>query len=125
MQTESMEWVCNNCGGIGKVKIPANKMEESMLISCSHCEAPAAYGWCKQAGMGGEIMGIVFLNFQRTWQCLECGLTHKLSKDFYEERITFSPKRFVDVKEIRLEKEIREKKHLPKFAKNFFGVLGN
>ena len=94
-------------------------MEESMLIVCSYCETPSAYGWCQQAGMGGEITGIVFSNFQRTWQCLECGLTHKLSKDFYEEQITFSPKRFVDVKEIRLEKEIREKNHLPKFARDF------
>jgi hypothetical protein len=117
MQMESMEWTCRNCGGTGKVKYPTSKIEESMLIICSHCSKPSAYAWCKECGMGGEVTGINFSNFQMSWKCAGCDSTYNLSKDFYSNPIAFSPIKFSDVHKLEFKRDIREQKHIPAWVK--------
>jgi len=125
MQMVSMEWTCKQCGGTGKVRHPTSKIEESMLIVCSHCSTPSAYAWCEKCGMGGEVTGIDFSNFQRSWNCEECGSTYNLAKDFYNDQIFFTPIDFVHAKELELEREIREEKHIPVWVKNVVRLWEN
>jgi hypothetical protein len=118
MLLESMDWVCDYCGGEGIVKYPTDRIEKSTLIICSHCSKPSAYAWCDNCGMGGQIMKIGFEGFPSEWECMECGSKYKLPKDFYEAQITFTPKHFLNVKKLELDKNIREQKHIPMWAKN-------
>jgi DNA-directed RNA polymerase subunit RPC12/RpoP len=120
MLMESMEWTCAYCGGKGKVDYPAEKIEESTLIVCLHCSKPSAYVWCDNCGMGGQITETEFLNSPKSWRCMGCGSEYELSKDFYQTKIVFTPKRFLDLKRLTLKNDIKFQKHLPLWVKDVF-----
>jgi hypothetical protein len=120
MQMEAMDWVCDYCGGEGKVDYPTKRIEESTLIICLHCSQPSAYVWCDVCGMGGQIAEIDFLHSPKTWQCMECDSEYELSKDFYQTKIIFTPTHFVDFKGSKKKESSEFQKHIPAWAKNAF-----
>jgi hypothetical protein len=120
MQMESMDWVCDYCGGEGKVNYPTKRMEEATLIICSHCSQPSAYVWCEVCGMGGQIAVTEFSHSPKTWQCMECDSEYELSEDFYQTNIVFTPVHFVDVKGLKRQEFLEFEKNIPSWAKNAF-----
>jgi hypothetical protein len=119
---ESMDWVCNYCGGEGEVEYPTNRIEEATLIVCSHCLKPSAYLWCEYCGMGGQIAGNEFLHSPMRWRCMECGSEYDLPDEFYQAKITFTPEFFADAYKLRIDRDITLQKHIPIWAKNAFVV---
>lgn len=94
---ESMEWWCNNCGGIGEVPTNGLNLDNSICIVCSHCSHPTLYAWCEKCGAGIEREEIDLTNQPKTWVCETCGREYQFPAVFYQRPVYFKPSEFSEL----------------------------
>ena len=93
----SIDWWCNNCGGIGNVSIAGLDLDETVLVICSHCSHPIVYAWCEKCGAGVKREEIDFTAQPKTWICPECKTEYKFPLTFYRHPIYFHPTGFSEL----------------------------
>jgi len=117
----SMEWWCNNCGGMGDVPTNGLNLEEAICIVCSHCSHPTLYAWCEKCGAGMEHEEIDLTDHPKTWVCSDCNTEYRFQSLFYQRPVYFKPSEFSELVYVN-EIDFRKYEHviIPKLREIIF-----